>query len=156
MINTNNPARLGSRLLAIIYDSLIVFFLIFVITLILQQVIIQFEWVSLEQIQISKDETAPAIPGDSFAITALRSLWFILPLFYFGHYWTKRGQTPGMKVWKVIALNQNGSLMSWTQAVMRYVFALFGFGLFWMIFNKEHIPLQDQISKTYLTKITNS
>lgn len=156
MINIDNPARLGSRLLAILYDSLIVFFLIFIITLILQQVIIQFEMVTLEQVQISKDTTASTIPGDSFAVTALRSLWFFLPLFYFGHYWTKRGQTPGMKVWKVIAINQNGSLMSWTQAVMRYVFALFGLGLLWMIFNKERLPLQDQVSKTYLTKIKNS
>jgi uncharacterized RDD family membrane protein YckC len=141
---------LGKRIVSIIYDFLILFFIIIVSTFIIQQIIIQLELATLEQIQISKDETISMIPADSFVTLILKNLWVAISFFYFGHYWTKCGQTLGMKVWKIKAVTDNGGLMSWGNAFKRYVFALLGLGFLWMIIDKENLPLQDRLSMTKL------
>lgn len=135
-MSTEQAARLGKRLLAILYDSLIVFFIIVVVLIIVQLIIGQ----------------GKEIPAESVVNHVLKSFWLIISFLYFGHYWTKRGQTPGMRVWKIKAISHNGSLMNWTQSASRYVFSLFGFGLLWMIVDKEHLALQDRMSKTRLIK----
>jgi uncharacterized RDD family membrane protein YckC len=146
-------AGLGKRILSIVYDFLILFFIIIVSTFIIQQLIIQLELTTLEQVQISKDETIAMIPADSIVTLILKNIWVAISFFYFGHYWTKRGQTLGMRVWKIKAATNGGELMSWGSALKRYVFALLGLGFLWMIVDKENLPLQDRLSKTKLTKI---
>lgn len=147
-------ASLGKRILSIVYDILILFFIIIISTFIIQQIIIQLELITLEQIQISAEETITVIPADSFVTLALKNLWVVISFFYFGHYWTKRGQTLGMKVWKIKAVTNDGSLMTWGHALKRYVFALLGLGLLWMIFDKDNLPLQDRMSKTKLINVS--
>lgn len=155
MSSSQVPAGIGSRLLAILYDVLIVFFITIVITLIVQQTIIQFELVPLEQIQIDTDQYIPTIPAESFANTILKSFWTLIGLFYFAYHWTKTGQTLGMRVWKVKAIRNDDSLMGWKNAIYRYVFALFGFGLFWIIIDKQNLALQDKLSQTHLISLKN-
>ncbi len=149
-------ASFGKRLLAIIYDVLILFFIIIVITFILQQIIIQLELTTLQQVKISAEETITVIPADSITTLLLKNIWVPISFFYFGYYWTKRGQTLGMKAWKIKAVtnesNNEGDLMTWGHALKRYVFALLGVGIFWMIFNKPRLSLQDLMSKTKLIK----
>ncbi len=147
-------ASLGKRILAIVYDVLILFFIIIVSTFIIQQIIIQLELITLEQVKISADETITVIPADSIVTLLLKNIWVVISFFYFGHYWTKRGQTLGMKVWKIKAVSNDGNLMTWGGALKRYVFALLGLGLFWMIFNKPRLSLQDKMSNTILIKNT--
>lgn len=148
-------ASLGKRLLAIFYDLLILFFIIVIVTFAIQQLIIQLELITLNQVQISAEETIAVIPPDSVLNLALKNLWVIISLFYFGHFWTKRGQTPGMKVWKIKAVTQENSLLSWGQSLKRYVFALLGLGLIWIVFDKNNLALQDRLSNTKLITITN-
>jgi len=145
-------ASLGKRILSIVYDFFILFFIIIVTTFIIQQIIIQLELTTLVQVQISAEETIAVIPADSFVTLVLKNLWVVISFFYFGHYWTKRGQTLGMKVWNIKAVTHNGALMGWGHALKRYVFSLLGLGLLWMIFDKENLPLQDRMSKTKLIK----
>ncbi len=154
-------AGLGKRLLAIFYDILIVFFLTVIITLVVQQLIIQLELVNLEEIQITKEgEMVNVIPADSPTAAILKSLWFFISLYYFGHYWNKRGQTPGMKAWKIKAISNNtlnsndASPLTWSQSIKRYVFAFFGLGLIWLLFDKNNLALQDKMSNTILIKTT--
>ena len=146
-------ASLGKRILAIVYDVLILFFIIIVTTFIIQQIIIQLELTSLEQVKISAEETITVIPADSIVTLLLKNVWVVISFFYFGYYWTKRGQTLGMKPWKIKAVTHDGNLMTWGHALKRYVFALLGLGLIWMIIDKEHLPLQDRMSKTKLIKV---
>lgn len=154
-MNNLQPASLGKRLLAIFYDVLIIFFFTFIITLVAQQLIIQLEWISLEQVQItSEGEEINVIPSDSFVSFLLKNTWFFVSFFYFGHYWTKQGQTLGMRAWKIRVIHhQNGKNISWSQAIKRYVFALLGLGLLWMLFNKQHRALQDILSQSALIKV---
>ncbi len=136
-MSANQPAKLGSRLLAILYDILIVF-LIIVITIIVIQFIVG---------------QGKEIPADHIIHTILKNFWILLSFLYFGYFWTKRGQTPGMKVWKVKVINPNGGLISWLQALKRYVAALFGIGLLFVIFNRDRLALQDKISGTSLIRV---
>ncbi len=147
-------AGLGKRILSIFYDFLILFFIIIVTTFVIQQIIIQLEVITLDQIQISNDETITMIPAGSIVTLILKNLWVVISFFYFGHYWTKRGQTLGMKVWKIKAITNEGGLISWGQSLKRYVFSLLGFGLLWMVIDKENLPLQDRMSKTKLIKVS--
>ncbi len=151
--NSMENASLGKRLLAIFYDVLILFFIVVVTYILLQQIIINLELITLEQVQISKDETINIIPTDSIVTLILKNLWVLISFFYFGHYWTKRGQTLGMKVWKVKAITQEGGLISWGHAVKRYVFALLGLGLLWVVIDKDRLALQDRLSGTRLVKV---
>jgi len=146
-------ATLGKRLLAIFYDVLILFFIVVVTYVLLQQIIINLELVTLKQVQISKEETINIIPLDSIVTLILKNLWVLISFFYFGHYWTKRGQTLGMRVWKVKAVTEEGGLMSWGHALKRYVFALLGLGLLWIVIDKDRLALQDKLSGTRLVKV---
>ncbi len=146
-------ASLGKRLLAIIYDLLIVFFLSFIITLIIQTLIIQMNLVDLESVQISKTESVLAIPITSPINTFLRSLWLFIPFLYFVYYWTKHSRTLGMKVWKIKGISTNQVAITGLQSAIRWVSALFGLGYLWMTVDKDHLPLQDRLSKTRLIKV---
>ena len=145
-------ASLGKRLLAIFYDILILFFIVVITYILLQQIIINLELITLEQVRISKTETINIIPTDSITTLILKNLWVVISFFYFGHYWTKRGQTLGMKVWKIKTVTNEGGLMSWGHALKRYVFAFLGLGLVWILIDKERLALQDKLSGTRLIK----
>ena len=151
---TLQKATFGKRLLAILYDVLIVFFFTFLITLIVQQLIIQLNLIPLEAVPINKEgQTVKMIPADSFITPLLKNLWFVISLFYFGRYWTKTGQTLGMKVWKIKVVTTSGEAINWQQALYRLLFSLLGLGLIWMIFNKNRLALQDVVSQTQLIKV---
>ena len=152
-MSANQPAKLGSRLLAIAYDVLIVFLITVAVSLITQQLIIHSGLIELEQVPISETESVFVIPADSIFNLILKSLWLILSFIYFGYFWTKRGQTPGMKVWKVKVINQNGELINWFQSLNRYITALFGIGLLFVIFNRDRLTLQDKLSDTSLVMV---
>lgn len=144
-------ANLGKRLLSIFYDVLIIFFVTIVLTILIQQLIIHFELVTLELVKEGKSEIA-IIPPDSALSFILKSLWTLISFFFFGFYWTKRGQTPGMRVWKIKAIKHTGQLMSWKNALYRYVFSLFGVGIVWIVFDKQKLALQDRFSNTHLIR----
>ncbi len=145
-------ATLGKRLLAIVYDALIIFFITIVISILIQQTVINLELVPLQKIKDISGEIS-VIPTDSFITLFLKSLWTLISFFYLAYYWTKRGQTPGMRVWKVKAIHHDGHLMSWKNALYRYVFSIFGLGLIWIIFDKQKLALQDRLSNTHLIRL---
>lgn len=146
-------ASLGKRFLAIIYDLLIAFFLSFIITLIAQTLVIQLNLTELEPVQISKTESISAIPTDSAMNIFLRSIWLLIPFVYFIYYWTKHSRTLGMKAWKIKAVSSNQLTITWLQSTIRFFSALLGLGYFWMIVDKDSLPLQDRLSKTRLIKV---
>ncbi|MEH6457122.1 MAG: RDD family protein [Cocleimonas sp.] len=131
------PARLRSRFLAMTYDFLIILFITTVLVVIIELALVG------DQV----------IQPDSILNKFLKIFWFIPGYFYLGHYWTKTGQTPSMRIWKIKLVNKDGLTISWFQALIRYVSALLGLGLFWMIFNKGRYALQDVLSNTYLIKV---
>jgi len=42
---------------------------------------------------------------------------------FFGYFWTTRGQTLGMQVWKLRVEDEQGNLLSWVEALRRLLYA---------------------------------
>lgn len=109
------PATFLKRALAITYDGLISIAVMLVVTWIYTMVdgwIIG--WDRFEQMaeagQLSGD------PGLTFVL-------FLTLYLFFAYFWTRVGQTLGMQVWRIRIENLDGSTVSWTQALIRYVTA---------------------------------
>ena len=73
-------------------------------------------------------------------------------IFFYIWFWAK-GQTLGMKAWKLILTDNNMQPISKSKALSRFCWSLFGLGNILMFFNKEKLTLQDYISNTKITKI---
>ncbi len=73
--------------------------------------------------------------------------------FFFVWFWTHGGQTLGMRAWKIRLCDESGGPLSWTQACLRFLIALFslgffGLGFFWAVFDKEKRCWHDRIART--------
>src|SRR5690554_7772110 len=53
-------------------------------------------------------------PGLTFVL-------FLVMYLFFAYFWTRIGQTLGMQVWRIRIENLDGSSVSWSQALRRYV-----------------------------------
>ncbi|MBU2874407.1 RDD family protein [Marinobacter salexigens] len=109
------PATFLKRSLAVIYDGLISIAVLLVTTWIYTLITGWFTgWDLLEQKaeagQLSGD------PGLTFVL-------FLVMYLFFAYFWTRIGQTLGMQVWRVRIQNIDGSSVSWSQALRRYVTA---------------------------------
>ncbi len=74
---------------------------------------------------------------------------------YFGWFWTRAGQTPGMRCWRVRIQGQNDALPDWRQAGYRFLCAtvgLFagGLGFLWAFIDSEQRTAHDRCSGTTL------
>jgi len=130
-------AKIRHRLLAMVYDGLIILFITTVAVMIIQALL------------VGGQELSP----DHILVKLLKPFWFVPGFFYLAYYWRKNGQTPSMKIWKIQLQNQRGNLISWPQALVRYISALLGLGLVLALFNKKRASLQDMISKTSLVSL---
>jgi len=70
-------------------------------------------------------------------------LWLITGA-YFVVCWVRTGQTLAMQAWKMKIVGRDGSLLSWRQAVLRYVLAsilmgMFGVSLLYILVNKQRL-----------------
>ncbi len=109
------PATFLKRGLAIIYDGLISIAVLLVATWIYTMIGGWLTgWDRFEQLaeagQLSGD------PGLTFVL-------FLVLYLFFAYFWTRIGQTLGMQVWRVRIENLDGTSVSWTQALIRYVTA---------------------------------
>lgn len=72
---------------------------------------------------------------------------------YYGWFWTHGGQTLGLKTWKIRVLTLDRQTLTWKQAALRFIAAAFswtilGFGVFWILFDKNKFSWYDRLSKT--------
>ncbi len=75
--------------------------------------------------------------------------------FFFIYFWSKKGQTIGMRAWRLKVQNQDGSLMSKTTAIKRLLFTLFGLGnLAVIVDRKNKLSLQDRLTNTEVVVLT--
>ena len=69
--------------------------------------------------------------------------------FFFVWFWSRSGQTLGMKAWRLRVQNQDGSLISKATGVKRLFPTLFGLGNLLVIFDRKNkLSLQDRLTKT--------
>lgn len=110
MNDSTNPKPVGllRRYAAILYDGLLLLAVLFFASLI---VILPFK-ITYEH---------------PYYFLFIFYIYFISFIFL-GWFWTQSGQTLGMKTWHVYVQQQNGELINWKQAFLRYISAL----LFWL------------------------
>lgn len=73
--------------------------------------------------------------------------------YYFTWFWTHGGQTLAMQTWKMRVVTADGDSLTKKQAIIRYLLAitgilLFGFGIIWALFDRDHQFLHDRIAGT--------
>lgn len=130
---SNSLPGLRRRLVCMLYEGLVVFSILLIGFL-------------LPQIVLS---------GFGFSLPP-RMLWthvLLLLMIYFVWCWLNGGQTLPMKTWKLRVVNADGNRLRPAQAVLRYLAAwpsivLFGFGIFWALFDKDRQFLHDRIAGT--------
>ena len=109
------PATALKRSLAIIYDGLISIAVLLVATWGYTMVAGWITgWDRYEQMaeagQLSGD------PGLTFTL-------FLILYLFFAYFWTRIGETLGMQVWRIRIENIDGTSVSWSKALRRYVTA---------------------------------
>ncbi|HUP30631.1 MAG TPA: RDD family protein [Usitatibacter sp.] len=72
---------------------------------------------------------------------------------YFTWFWTRGGQTLPMKTWNLRVANADGSRLTGSRAVLRYVLALASFfaaglGFWWALFDRDRQFLHDRLCGT--------
>ncbi len=69
--------------------------------------------------------------------------------FFFVWFWTRSGQTLGMKAWRLRVQNQDGTKLSKKTAIKRLLPTLLGLGNFAVLFDgKNQLSLQDRLTNT--------
>ncbi len=87
--------------------------------------------------------------------------WFLIlvGLSFFIGCWGYRGQTTGMAAWHLRLISTSGKPLSYSQATIRAFFAVLtlllgGIGLWWALWDRQHLPLYDRLAKTRLILVT--
>ena len=130
------PASLIKQLAAMIYDSMLIFAVLFL-------------------------ATAMALlfnQGEAIVRSPIFNLYLILIVFsFYAWFWTKSGQTLGMKVWKIRIVSEFGGNPSWSIAYLRLLFAVIsmaclGMGYLWRLF--KPYTWHDHLSQTLIVDIS--
>ncbi|WP_070963246.1 RDD family protein [Vibrio sonorensis] len=120
------PAGLFRRLGALIYDSLIIVAVVMMaaglVIALLHAAMAMGIFSPAPYQDVSDFTTNHPIWGPAFT-AYIAAVW----IYFFVYFWTKAGQTLGMRAWKLQIRNDDGSRISVTQALIRI--ATSGFGL---------------------------
>ncbi|MBA6336999.1 MULTISPECIES: RDD family protein [unclassified Colwellia] len=75
--------------------------------------------------------------------------------FFFIWFWSKTGQTLGMKAWRLRVQNQDGTLINKVTGLKRLLPTLLGLGNFTVIFDRKNkLSLQDRLTDTEVVVLT--
>ena len=137
------PAPVWRRFAAILYDSFLVLSLLFLVGFI--NLAIQLRLYGQDQLR-QMTENGDSLGGPFFYTTILLTVFS-----FFAFFWTRRGQTLGMQVWRVRVLNDDGSKISMKQSFLRFITAipalfLFGLGVIWSLWDSKKLSWQDRLS----------
>lgn len=82
-----------------------------------------------------------------------QSALFLVTFGFFTFFWRRTGQTIGMLAWRIRIQNSDGSPISLTQSLMRFLSGAFsliclGLGHFWMLFSASKKTWPDSFSES--------
>ncbi|MDF1527524.1 MAG: RDD family protein [Sedimenticola sp.] len=138
---------LARRLAAILYDTLLVFGLLLLASMVITL-----------PVGIFAGEAA----SNALASNPLFKIWLaIVPPAFFLLFWMKGGQTLGMRSWRLRVIRADGTPLGWTDALKRFCFALIswlplGLGYFWILFDRDNLAWHDRLSGTRLIMLAKN
>jgi len=126
-------AGLFRRLIALVYDTLLLLALILIAGFI--------------ALPFTGGE-APR-PGNPFYQTYI----FVLCYLFFAWFWTRGGQTLGMRAWRLRVQNEDGTAINWSQSLLRFMCAMvswgfLGLGYLWILVDKNNLAWHDHFSNS--------
>ena len=127
------PPGLGRRLAACLYDGLV---------LVAVLMVAGAAWVALSG--------AAAPPGN----WVFRAYLLAVSALFLGTFW-RRGETLGMRAWKLRLEGTDGRPPGWGRVLLRFATALvswaaFGLGFLWVLVDRENLAWHDRLSGTRL------
>jgi uncharacterized RDD family membrane protein YckC len=148
MPDNNSPEQWASpslwrRLAAIVYDTaLVAGVLLMAMALVV---------VPMDLVFGAENFDASSLRSNPFYLAYL----FCVMLGFHILFWTRGGQTLGMKSWRLKVLRDDGQPLNLKDALIRYFAAILswaalGLGFLWILFDKEGLAWHDRISKTRL------
>lgn len=131
------PCGLGRRVLAMIYDALVVVALLLLAT-------------ALALLAGSGKVTAGRDPLFSLYLS---TVWFL----YFAWCWRRGGMTVGMRAWRIVLSSEDGSHVGWGQCAIRFLVAILSaacllLGFLWALFDSSKRTWHDRASRTVLLR----
>jgi uncharacterized RDD family membrane protein YckC len=130
------PANLIKQLAAMLYDSMLIFGVLF--------------FASAIALMLNQGEAIESNPWFR--------LYLLLTLFtFYAWFWRKSGQTLGMRVWKIRIVTESGGNPGWGVCYLRLIFALlsllcFGLGYWWRLF--KPYTWHDRLSRTRIIDVS--
>jgi len=130
-------ASLIKQLAAMLYDSLLIFAVLFFAT----AVVVVFNH------------------GEAIHSNPVFSLYLLFTLFsFYAWFWHRSGQTLGMRVWRIRIVSESGGNPGWGACYLRLVcallsFACFGLGYLWRIF--KPYTWHDRLSRTRIVDLSS-
>ena len=130
------PASLFKQLLAMLYDSLLIFAVLFLAVAI----------------------ALPFNRGEAIESSPLFNLYLLFTVFtYYAWFWQKSGQTLGMRVWKIRIIDDTGAKPGWGRSYLRLCFALLswsclGLGYLWRLL--QPYTWHDRLSHTRVIDVS--
>ncbi|QDE32225.1 MULTISPECIES: RDD family protein [Shewanella] len=67
---------------------------------------------------------------------------------FYALFWSKGGQTLGMRAWRLKVQHPNGQNLSFITACARVVWSLLGIGNLWILINDDKLALQDMMTRS--------
>ena len=134
------PASLPRRLAAMIYDGLLCLALVMVVTGVytgLHQLLINYSLIGHDRYEHMLEADSSLQYDPILSALLLLSLWC-----FFGFFWRRSGQTLGMQAWKIRIQNEDGSPLSWLQALLRVLMGILswsalGLGYLWQLIHQH-------------------
>ncbi|WGW00739.1 RDD family protein [Vibrio sp. YMD68] len=145
--NTLPPAGLMRRLGALFYDSLIVMAILMMagglIVAILEAL------VALGAVNYAPYADASDLLSKHPVWSPIYTFYLVaVAVYFFVFFWTRAGQTLGMRAWKLQVQNKQGGAISVTQALIRLSTSAFGLGNLTVPFDPQKRAFQDIWAKT--------
>ena len=134
---TNRPAGLLVRLLAMFYDALLLFSALLIATALALMV------------------TRGTL---NYHNPFFRTFLFLLCFSFYAWFWLHGGQTLGMRAWRLRLQQPDGHPVTLWQVLLRFMAAIpslafAGLGLFWMLVDRDNMAVHDRISESVIVRL---
>ena len=132
------PAGLLRRLGALLYDSLLLAAVLMIATALF--------------LPLTGGEAITSA-GNRALEWAYRATLAGLIVAFYGSFWTRSGQTPGLKSWRLRVEREDGSTLTWRDTLRRLAAALLsllpvGLGWIWIVLDPAKRAWHDRLSRT--------
>ncbi|MGD8620303.1 MAG: RDD family protein [Gammaproteobacteria bacterium] len=130
-------AGLGFRLLAMFYDSLLLFSALLVATAL--------------ALLVTRGTLHYHNPF-------FRTFLFLICFFFYSWFWLHGGQTLGMRAWRLRVQRLDGGPITIWQALLRFLVAIVslacgGLGFLWMLVDRDRMTWHDRFSETVIVRL---